>query len=250
MRVQFLAGDDMIWGGNDGRIARWSSAAGGSTVAAFAQPIASLALSPRDHAVAVALADGALSLVTLDGAIRSLPPPSAGRARVLAISRDGRWLAAGTSDGVVAIYDTRSGRASTALRTSGAIRNIAMSPGGDMIAVATTAGEVHLARPAAGAAGPEWDAARMTWTSFAAQPRDLAFTPTGDLLMISCGDGVVWFYAPASNRWLYHPTGVASITAIRPADDGRTAATGDSAGRLMTFDLAAVREALAGRAAP
>ena len=84
----------------------------------------------------------------------------------------------------------------------------------------------------------------MTWTSFTANPRYLAFSPTGDLLMIACGDGVVWFYSVVGDRWLYYPTGTASVAMIAPTEDGRSAATSDSAGRLMIFDLDGVREAL------
>jgi hypothetical protein len=62
--------------------------------------------------------------------------------------------------------------------------------------------------------------------------------------MIACGDGVVWFYSLSLDKWLYYPTGIASVRVIRSAADGRSAATADSSGRIMIFDLSAVRDAL------
>ncbi|HEY0992290.1 MAG TPA: serine/threonine-protein kinase [Kofleriaceae bacterium] len=247
LRLKFLSADDMIFGGNDGRVLRWSASAGLSTVATLGQSIATFVVSPRDHSLGVELSDGALWSVTLDGTSARLSSQIA-KAGTLQLSRDGHWLATGNSEGVVVVYDTRQWRPATTLRASGAIRAIAFSPKNDVIAVATSAGAVHLGHPATDQAGsPDWDHEHMTWSSFDPHPRDVAFSPDGDVLVIACGDGVVWFYSVSLDRWLYYPTGIASIRAIRPAADGHSMATSDSAGRVMMFDLRAVGEALRDR---
>ncbi|HEY6177778.1 MAG TPA: serine/threonine-protein kinase, partial [Kofleriaceae bacterium] len=244
-QLRFLAADDLVWGGSAGRLLRWSRAGGSATLATFPQPIKTFAVS-GDHALTVALADGALWTVALDGKASHLASQTE-KAGTLQPSSDGRWLAAGNADGVVAVYDTASWRPATVLRTSGQIRNLAFSPRGDVLAVATTSGLLHLGRAASGPSGVDWDPGRIAWTSFTAYPRDLAFSPDGDLAMVSCAGGVVWFYSISRDRWLYYPTGNASsITSIRAGADGRSAATADSSGRVLMFDLNAVRDALGG----
>jgi len=248
VRLAFLAADDLVWGGTAKQILRWSSSGGSSTVARFAAPIASFVALPADHTLVVELADGTLWRAALDGATARLATAS-DKPSVLQLSSDGRWLAVGDVDGELTVYDTARWRATHVLRAAGAIQHIAFSAGNDLIAVATSAGLAYLGRAAAGApVDHAWN--DVAWVSFAAHPRNLAFTPSGDLLMIACHGGVVWFYAPAQDRWLYDPTGVASITEVRSAADGRTAVTADSAGRLLVLDLTAVRAALAEPAAP
>jgi WD40 repeat protein len=249
-QVAFLAADDLVWGGSAGRLVRWSRTAGSATLASFAQPITALVVSPGDHALTVALADGALWSVTLDGKASHLASQTE-KASTLQLSSDGRWLATGNADGVIAVYDTASWRPATVLRTSGQVRQLAFSPRSDVLAVATTSGLVHLGRAASGPSSVDWHPGRVTWTSFTAYPRDLAFSPDGDLALISCAGGIVWFYSVSKDRWMYYPTGAASsITAVRVGADGRSAATGDSDGRVLMFDLDVVRDALGGTAGP
>jgi WD40 repeat protein len=249
-QLRFLAADDLVWGGSEGRLLRWSRAGGSATLATFPQPIITFAVSPRDHALAVALADGALWTVALDGKAAHLATQTE-KASTLQSSSDGHWLAAGSPAGVVVVYDTARWQPRAVLRSSGQIRNLAFSPRGDVLAVATTSGLVHLGRAASGPSGVDWEPSRITWTSFTAYPRDLAFSPDGELAMISCAGGVVWFYSISKDRWLYYPTGTASsITAIRAGVDGRSAATADSDGRVLMFDPKAVRDALGGPPVP
>jgi WD40 repeat protein/tRNA A-37 threonylcarbamoyl transferase component Bud32 len=249
VRLAYIGPDDLVWAGNDGHLSRWSSAGGISPIATLAQPITTFAVVPQDHSLVVALADGALWSVTLDGTTRRIETQRE-TAGALQISSDGRWLATGNAAGVVAVYDTRQWQPHAVLRTSGAIQHIVWSPRSDVIAFATTTGQVHIGRAELAPPGPRWEPDHVVWRSFAAHPRSLAISPDGELLMIAGSDGAVWFCSLSTDRWLYYPTGIASITTIAPAPDGRTAATADSAGRLMFLDLAAVRDALRGAAAP
>jgi hypothetical protein len=117
---------------------------------------------------------------------------------------------------------------------------MAISPSNAMLVIATRMGMVHIGR-AQGKDDVDWNTAQITWSKLSTRPRYVSFTPSGDILMIACSDGVVWFHSIADGRWIYFPSGSADLTVVRPSHDGRFAITADSAGRLLIIDLDLVR---------
>ena len=74
---------------------------------------------------------------------------------------------------------------------AGPVHHAAVSPNGDTIAIVMKSGETHL--------GNNYyskylhGGSHINWQHFSGRPRFIAFSPSGDLMMITTGDGVVWF---------------------------------------------------------
>jgi WD40 repeat protein len=237
--ARFIGLDDIVCVGTDGRVLRWSPARGLSTITNFGQAIRTFRVLTQGSRLIAALADGSLFLTSLDGTASRIGTQSE-PAHYLQDSNDGKWLATGNRDGTVAMYDTHTWKTSILLRTSGAIRHMAISPSNAMLVIATRMGMVHIGR-AQGKDDVDWNTAQITWSKLSTRPRYVSFTPSGDILMIACSDGVVWFHSIADGRWIYFPSGSADLTVVRPSHDGRFAITADSAGRLLIIDLDLVR---------
>jgi WD40 repeat protein len=238
-QLKFVNSDTVIYANSAGSIVRWQAPAQLTELARFKQPVASFVVLQPDGLV-VELSDGSLRQVTT-GQPPSVIPQSHAREHLLALSKDHRWLATGNEHGEVVVYDTRSWRAAVNFHDSGAVQHVAISPTNDVIAIAMTSGALHLGRTSSGSS--EW--ADLAWHHFSAHPRFVTFSPTGDLAMATTSEGVIWFYAPASDRWLSLASGIAGLTVLVTSRDGQRAATVDSIGRLTTIDLSFVRSLLA-----
>ena len=123
---------------------------------------------------------------------------------------------------------------------AGPVHHAAVSPNGDTIAIVMKSGETHL--------GNNYyskylhGGSHINWQHFSGRPRFIAFSPSGDLMMITTGDGVVWFYSMEIAQWIYFPTGSSGLTVLRVSGDGLRAATVESNGKIIVLDLELVRQ--------
>lgn len=240
VQLRFVSNDELVYANNGGHLLRWSMSGGASTITTFKSPIATFIVLAADSFL-VELRNGTLWHVQPTKEPTPIPQQCP-QEHLMQLSKDRRWLATGTSDGRVTLYDTRDWQAVLHLRGSGRVHHVALSPANDLIAAAMTSGEVHVGRPRRRSGRPDWGT--VEWNHFSSHPRFLAFSPSGDLLMVTSSDGVIWYYSTARTRWIYFETGAAGLSVLQAAPDGKRAATVDSSGRLMLLDLDMVRRLL------
>jgi WD40 repeat protein len=178
----------------------------------------------------VALHDGSIQKVTLDGQmteIERLPAPAAS----LAVSADGLLFATGGDDGLVRVTDLASGARRDLGRHDDRVKAIAFAPGGKRLA--SGSGD-HKARL--------WLLADGSYRELTASAGflDLAFTRDGDVLFgASDGEVFVRRWSVASGEALPSFTGhTGTIVSLSLSGDGRRLLTGavDRSARL--FDVA------------
>jgi len=193
----------------------------GSAARALEGGVAGVAFSGDGHFAAIGGARGAEVIEIPDGRRVRLLEGARVQGHALALSADGRRLAAAGGGAEVRVWDVPSGTELAVLQTDGAPRAIAFSPRGDLIAV----GGEKLAISV-------WDLAkrRPKWrklaTSAAGEVRSLAFSADGRLLLSGASVGIsgddVWNESP--RVW-----DVASGAQIEALDEGQslTAASAD-----------------------
>jgi eukaryotic-like serine/threonine-protein kinase len=240
VQLKFLTSNEIMYANNRGHILRWSALNGISDVTEFHQPISTFVPLPVNELV-VELSDGTLWRAGSTKEPVAIPQQHP-QEHLMQLSNDQRWLATGNGDGDVAVYDTHTWRAVLKFHSTGPVHHVAMSPTNKLLAVAMKSGEIYLGKHPLKDELPDWS--KTTWDHFSAHPRFLAYSPDGDLLMITNSDGVIIFYSALQDRWLYFNSGGAGLTALRTTQDGAHAATVDSNGRLLSLDLNFVRNLL------
>jgi WD40 repeat protein len=233
-QVIFLPDGQVATSGRDGQLLLWSAAGTARQLLKLEHPVTGMVFIASSHLFVVKTSNGELWRVG-GGAAPSQLRAAGPTITMLQLSPDGRWIAAGDASGRVDLVDTASWQASTILRASASVRHIVFSPSVEQIAIATKDGVVHL-----GELRADGD---VSWTDAEVPARYLAYSPTGDVLMIACTDGAVWFRSHRS-QWAYVFTGAADISFARIAPDGHKAATTDFSGRVLLFDLDAIRQSL------
>jgi YD repeat-containing protein len=168
------------------------------------------------------------------------PPGSSDSLKSLAVSKDGRWLVAGSSRGNIYLWDARTGRltGSLALEGSGEVFDIAFDPSGQMLAAANRRG-VFLIK--------------------------LGVRPTPTLLKFPGATSVVFdqrgqHIVGAASDWgalsvwtwdgkLVHDLDTRADTVGRPSfsDDGRLVAVGTGEGLIEVWDVHSGRMVLRAR---
>jgi len=154
-----------------------------------------------------------------------------------AISRDGRYLAAGgytvASTGM-AIYliAIESGRIEKVFdgHGIGTIIGLAFSPNGTQLASSGGDRTVHIWNLASGACD-------RILSGNADVVRSLAYSPDGQHLATACVDGTAAIWSPATGEKLYDLTKHKSpLTTIAWSPDGKTLATADTSGLLFLWN--------------
>ncbi|WP_433203718.1 Hsp70 family protein [Dactylosporangium sp. CS-047395] len=199
----------------------------------------------------VAVACGAVRPVTRPGP--ALAPPTAARPRLkpallrtfspggivrgaspvnaIAVSPDGRLLAAGSDDRKVRVWDLSTGQVRHTLTDhDGPVRAVAFSPDGTLLA----SGGAHPRKPAR--AVRVWHTnegrRRNVFDADAGGPSALAFHPAGRVLAAAGLDGVLRLFDLIDGRVSLVGEGPA-LHAVAFSRDGAALATGDDGGRVM-----------------
>jgi WD40 repeat protein len=241
IQLKFTSATELLYANSNSQLVHWTAATGPTVVATMNQALASFVVLPRNVVIAE-LRDGTLWRIEQHQTPSPVSHQEHPQERLIYLTQDRRWLATGTRSGDVTVYDTKEWQTALRFRATGQIHHMAISPTDNIIAVAMKSGEVHLGRRSSRSSSRGWD--NITWQHFRTQPRFLTFSPSGDLLMITTGDGAIWFYSPRYARWLYLPTSASSLSVLRVETDGHHAATVDSSGRLLLIDLQLVRRSL------
>jgi WD40 repeat protein len=242
-------GDTLISGGSDGTVRLWSAASGRELrppIRMDTDLVACIAVSPDgSHFVAVGGRDGKadpeMKLFSLPGAqeVRRFPYSARGSETdkghtnmilCAAYSADGSRLLTCSSDDSVRLWEPADGRL---LRTSWKhpqVDTVAFVPDGKRLVSGGCDGAVRV-----------WDLATFSprkQIGSACPPyvRTMSFTPDGRLLARG-GDGVVLLFDMAGEKPIGELTGHRGrVAAAVFSNDGRTLASGDSAGTLKLWD--------------
>ncbi len=174
--------------------------------------------------------------------VRTLSEPGAGIKHVnsVAISSDGRTLAAGDTNGNAYLWDAGTGRQLAVLRGGGGAKvfAVAFSPDGTMVATGYGNGRTSVWKAATGQlAGTVPDPGGKAVNS-------VAFSPDGKTLATGDANGSTFFWDITGSghsitlgRTLADPAG-AGIWALSFSPDGRTLATGDYDGSTYLWNIA------------
>ncbi|HET9620397.1 MAG TPA: serine/threonine-protein kinase [Kofleriaceae bacterium] len=237
-QVHFIGdSDDFLTAGHDGRIARWSKDGTSQTVAQIKQPLDKFVVMPQG-AIVMSTLDGGLWR-TQDGAQPVALRPGGARVNQLIAVPGQPLVYAGMASGDVVAIDTRTWDQTVVLRGSGAVQDLAVTDDGRTIAVATSGGSIHVATTANGLSA----AKELSWEVLSAHSNHIVLAPDG-LLVAPCIDGTIWLYATAQRRALCIVVGIADFTRAVITADGKTVATVDREGRVMSIDLEAARKLL------
>ncbi|MFI5910127.1 Hsp70 family protein [Dactylosporangium sp. NPDC051541] len=161
------------------------------------------------------------------GIVRKAPPVNA-----IAVSPDGRLLAAGGDDRKVRIWDIESAQIRHTLTDhDGPVRAVAFSPDGTLVASAGG----HPRRPARTVKVWHTDEGRRrnVYDADPGGPAALAFHPAGRLLATAGRDGAIRIFDLIDARvYADRPDGGAQLHALAYSRDGSVLLTGDDGGRV------------------
>jgi serine/threonine protein kinase len=200
-----------------------------------------------------------------------------GQAAILgvAVSPEGRLVAAGRDDGFVQIWDAATGKELAAFAAQrGPVQAIAFAPDGQTLATTGTDGMVRL-WTSSGAELGTWPGSSNLWLAYAPDGRTLvaggtqnivrawdlkkeervvvsesqpvisgAFNPDGQILAVGCARGNLSTWEVATGRRLLLVRPAAGIPALAWSPDGRYLALGCQEGVVRLWDVPAAKEVL------
>jgi WD40 repeat protein len=243
-QLHFIAdSDEFLTAGHDGRIARWRADGTSQTVVQIKQPIDKFVATPEGVIVFSTL-DGGLWRTVVGADPVAIRPGGARVNRLLAVP--GQPLVyAGMASGDVTAINTQTWEQVVVLHGAGTVQDLVFTDDGRTVAVATSDGNIHLATPS----GPVTSAKDLTWDVLGVHANHILLAPDG-LLVAPSTEGTIWLYATAQRRSLCIVVGTADFTGVVATADGKTVATIDRDGRVMSIDLEAARKLLNEQAAP
>ena len=221
----------MVTGAVDGTVTEWQhDGASHRDLGTIHEPIYFMRAVPNTGAVVVGGVSNALWLAN-GTAIVQLGKAQAS-ITTAETSRDGRWLAVGTTRGDVALYGLASRDTIALLGARSGIEHLAFSADGRELAVATDS-QVRLV-PTDAAAGGE----RRTHDIELAA-RHLVYSRDGEWLAATCDRGDIWFLRRRDNHWIYLSTGTAMVAYGGFSEDSQQFSAADSSGRALLIDMRA-----------
>jgi len=209
-------------GGLDRQLKLWDTATGRqlSPVLEHANPIKTAAFTPDDKTVLTTTEEGEIQLWDAKTGVKRERSTVEKRLLAAALSRDGRWLATGSSDGRARILDAASLSVLHVLPHTGFVLAVSFSPDGQTL---LTGGADKIARL--------WDVRSGESIGPAAFHQQrvtaVAFSPDGTRILTASNDGVCQLRRRRNTGSRYlelaHGAG-AGVVHISP--DGRTALSG------------------------
>lgn len=153
----------------------------------------------------------------------------------LAISNDGRWLAAGTFDSYIQVFDLSSkGNAPRLINTfKGSVNSVSFTPNNEIIAVSSQS------------AVKKWNVKTLKSTtidSIDSKIRVTAVAPSGRQMVAGTFDGkvILWDLRNNSSSIIFQPTNN-SIYSVAFSNDGYQIAVGDKYGNIRIFNTTTKR---------
>jgi WD40 repeat protein len=251
--VAFRDGRTLVTVSNDGMVRLWDTSTGrirttltGHTgLTGHSEPGFLLGASPDGRILATVGEHNSVRLWdTSTGRLRTTLTGHTGAVTSMAVSRDGRILAAfGASISSVQLWDTSTGRLRTTLTGhTGAVTSMAVSRDGHTLASSSDDGTVQL-----------WDTStgrrRTTLTGHTGAVTSMAVSRDGHTLAASGGDGTVQLWDTSTGRirtTLTANTG--NVNSMLFSPDGHTlaASSGDGAVQLWSTSTGRIRTTLTG----
>jgi len=238
--VAFNVGGDLLAiGGKDGAIRLWDTVARqprGPALQGHQGAVNGLAF--RDGTLLSGGADGQILAWDLDHPgthPRELASPDGAQIWSLALSRDGRTVAAGDDLGRVRLWSLSPERflGETGKRHEGFVYGLAFTPDGGILASGAQDGLVRL-----------WDVGQRKLVKELKGHEEpvsgLAFSPDGQILASSSGDRTVRLWNPKTGRQLIGSplTGLdTSLTGVAFDPDGKTLGASSLNGRIYFWDV-------------
>ncbi len=188
------------------------------------------AFSPDGRLLALALADGTLTVYEADGGKVVTRAPLNLAASHLAFSPDGKLAVAGFRARAVQVREAATGKLLRTLSTPGGVRRVAWHPDGTLLAAGCEDSHIHL-----------WEAATGRRHAVLRGHRRpvvrVAFVPGADAVVSSAWDGTSRLWDALAGRELVSFVG--EVVGVRR--DGRRLATQDGSG-LAVWEVAPGRE--------
>ncbi len=223
---------------DDGRVLAWSPHGEGATSVLFETPgktplTGIESLTDSGHIV-VTDGDGGVWDIPLQGRALRVREPDGAVVTTLRASSRGGYVAIGTSTGEVTVYETTTWQVIRRAKAQGSVRQIQFDPRDRNLLIASAPGIAQLGHVQL---VPLLSQRSHEWSEIAVDARDAAYAPDGEMVAVTCADGGIWWYAIASNRWMYFRDHAATVLSGRFSPDGRVYASSDIRGVVVVRDV-------------
>ncbi|MBC7977700.1 MAG: protein kinase [Myxococcales bacterium] len=225
---------------DDGRLLAWPPHGDGAASTLFKTPdgiplTGVEALSGNGHVV-VMDGKGGVWDITPGGDSRRVREPDGAVVTTLRSSRQGSYVATGTSTGEVTVYETASWQVIRRAKAQGSVRQIQFDPRDRDLLVASAPGPSQLGHvQIISLLGRN----AVDWREVIADARDATYAPDGEMVALTCADGSVWWHSFANNRWMYFRDHAVTALNGRFSPDGQLFASSDIHGVVVVRDVGA-----------
>jgi WD40 repeat protein len=228
--------------GDDGRLLAWSVDDDDEMSVLFKTaagvPLTGVEVLAHNDQLVVKDAAGSVWAVSLRGGSRNIRVPDGAVVTMLRASLRGDYVATGTDTGVVTVYDTATWRVVKAVNTQGSVRQIQFDPQSRDLLVASEPGRAQLGHVQFVALRSQRE---IGWRDVAADARDVAYAPDGNIIALICSDGGTWLYTIDSDVWLFGQDHDAAGISGKVSPDGRLFASSDFGGAVVLRKITSAR---------